>query len=154
MNEKKKAIMEAAVKLFAQKGYNTTSVQEIADSCGISKGAFYLHFRSKEALMLSIFQFYSENVQQKMAEIEHADLSSREKLVQQIEVHLQEVLARKELFVLQFREQMLYLNQEMEEFFKELHVKKEKWHATRFMTMYGEGVLLYMLICPVYLMEC
>lgn len=137
--------MEAAVKLFAQKGYNTTSVQEIADSCGISKGAFYLHFRSKEALMLSIFQFYSENVQQKMAEIEHADLSSREKLVQQIEVHLQEVLARKELFVLQFREQMLYLNQEMEEFFKELHVKKEKWHATRFMTMYGEGVRPYML---------
>ncbi|MCY8280477.1 TetR/AcrR family transcriptional regulator, partial [Bacillus inaquosorum] len=38
MKEKEKLIIETALKLFAQKGYNSTSVQEIAKECKISKG--------------------------------------------------------------------------------------------------------------------
>ncbi|MEC1731358.1 TetR/AcrR family transcriptional regulator, partial [Bacillus atrophaeus] len=62
MKEKEKLIIEAAIKLFAQKGYKSTSVQEIADECKMSKGAFYIYFPSKEALLLSMLNYYYDKM--------------------------------------------------------------------------------------------
>lgn len=44
-------LLTAAVRLFAERGYEHTSVQAIIDALGLSKGAFYHHFPSKEALL-------------------------------------------------------------------------------------------------------
>ncbi|MGV2541462.1 TetR/AcrR family transcriptional regulator, partial [Bacillus pumilus] len=44
--------------LFAKKGFSSTTIQEIADECGISQGAFYLHFKSKEELFKRDFEYY------------------------------------------------------------------------------------------------
>ncbi len=44
MKEKERLIIESAMKLFATKGVNATSVQEIVTASGISKGAFLLIF--------------------------------------------------------------------------------------------------------------
>jgi TetR/AcrR family transcriptional regulator, cholesterol catabolism regulator len=49
--ETRRAIIDSALKLFGQKGYAVTSVQEIADAAGVTKGAFYHHFESKEDLL-------------------------------------------------------------------------------------------------------
>mgnify|MGYP001180656936 CR=1 FL=1 len=58
---KKQAIMQSALELFAEHGIKMTSVQQITERCGISKGAFYLSFKSKEELILGIIeQFMSE----------------------------------------------------------------------------------------------
>ncbi|MCY7669543.1 TetR/AcrR family transcriptional regulator, partial [Bacillus safensis] len=38
MNEKKEKIIKASIQLFAKKGFSSTTIQEIADECGISKG--------------------------------------------------------------------------------------------------------------------
>ena len=48
---RKKQILETAEKLFTEKGYQTTSVQDILDELGLSKGSFYHHFESKEYLL-------------------------------------------------------------------------------------------------------
>lgn len=144
MNEKKKAIMETAVKLFANKGYNATSIQEIADSSGISKGAYYLHFRSKEELVLATFQYYSDRLQHKMVSIEHTDRSPRQMLIRQLEIQLEEILAHKEVIVMQFREQALYMNKDIEQFFREQNEARKKWHETRFISLYGERVRPYL----------
>ncbi|KMP45761.1 TetR family transcriptional regulator, partial [Bacillus cereus] len=53
MKEKERLIIESAMKLFATKGVNATSVQEIVTASGISKGAFYLYFKSKDELLLA-----------------------------------------------------------------------------------------------------
>lgn len=47
-------IMAAATRLFSQSGYDAASVAEICAEAHISKGAFYHHFPSKQALFLSI----------------------------------------------------------------------------------------------------
>ncbi len=59
---KKQKIIDAAVELFAEKGIEATSVQQITEKCGISKGAFYLHFKSKEQLILAILDYFMQNV--------------------------------------------------------------------------------------------
>lgn len=56
--KKKKMIMEKSMELFAKKGFNATSVQEITDYCGISKGSFYLSFKSKDEMIFSLIDHY------------------------------------------------------------------------------------------------
>jgi AcrR family transcriptional regulator len=52
--ETRAKIMEAAIKLFSKRGYNKASVDEICEEAGTSKGAFYHHFKSKQALFLAL----------------------------------------------------------------------------------------------------
>ena len=50
----KKDILEVAVTIFAEKGYEATSVDEIVEKAGIAKGTFYYYFRTKEQLFHEI----------------------------------------------------------------------------------------------------
>lgn len=50
-NENKNKIIEVALKLINEKGFNNVSVSEITKTAGVSKGAFYIHFESKEDLI-------------------------------------------------------------------------------------------------------
>ncbi len=51
---KKRQITEAAIRLFAKRGFDVTSVQEIALAADVAKGTVYLYFPSKEALIESV----------------------------------------------------------------------------------------------------
>ena len=54
-------LLAAAEKLFYTKGYENTSVQDILDAVGFSKGGFYHHFDSKLAVLEAICQQRAEN---------------------------------------------------------------------------------------------
>ena len=56
MNKTKRKIFEITMDLFAKKGYEATSIEEITAVVGIAKGTFYYHFNSKE----EIFNFIVE----------------------------------------------------------------------------------------------
>lgn len=47
-------IDEAALALFAEKGYEATSIEEVAERSSIATGTFYLHYRSKRQLLLAL----------------------------------------------------------------------------------------------------
>ena len=47
---RKQEILETAMKLFAEKGYDATSVEEITATVGVAKGTLYYHFSSKEEI--------------------------------------------------------------------------------------------------------
>ena len=51
-----KAILEAAVLLFSDKGYDGVSMRSVAEAAGVSKANIYHHFASKEALYLAILR--------------------------------------------------------------------------------------------------
>ena len=54
-------IIEGAAQSFADRGYRQTSIDEIARNLGLSKGAIYIYFKSKEELFVAIFaQFMSK----------------------------------------------------------------------------------------------
>jgi len=46
--ETRRVLMDAALELFAEKGFSRASMQEVADRAGVTKGAFYHHFATKE----------------------------------------------------------------------------------------------------------
>jgi len=53
--EKRKAILDAAVKVFAKKGYYGCRVSDIAEEAGVAYGLVYHYFKSKEQVLNSIF---------------------------------------------------------------------------------------------------
>jgi TetR/AcrR family transcriptional repressor of nem operon len=58
----KEEIVEAAVKVLHQRGFNATGVQDITDAAGVPKGSFYNHFESKEALGAEALERYWQGV--------------------------------------------------------------------------------------------
>lgn len=54
--EKKRAILRAARKVFAQKGFASTKMEDIAKEAGIGKGTVYEYFRSKDDIFLALFE--------------------------------------------------------------------------------------------------
>lgn len=59
-------ILEAAAQVFHEKGYESTSIQDIADSVGILKGSLYYYISSKEDLLYEIIQSVHEEALQNL----------------------------------------------------------------------------------------
>ncbi len=54
-DDKRRKILQAAVKVFARKGYFGAKVSEIARKAGVADGTIYLYFRNKEDILVSLF---------------------------------------------------------------------------------------------------
>ena len=56
--EKKEAILEASIKVFAERGWRNTKIADIAEAAHIGKGTVYEYFRSKDELFAASFQYF------------------------------------------------------------------------------------------------
>ena len=74
-------IIYEAVRLFAEQGYEKTTIQAIIDAVGVSKGGFYHHFRSKDEIVEAITEAYIvEGLEYAEQSVLQKDLSTAEKL--------------------------------------------------------------------------
>ena len=73
-------ILQAAEEIFAEKGYYDTSMDEVAARVGIAKGTVYLHFASKEALIIAIFTREMERFLQEVETILASEMTIRARL--------------------------------------------------------------------------
>lgn len=137
-------IIEAAIKRFAQKGFTSTSVQEIANDSGISKGAFYLHFKSKEALLLAILHYYFETLHTRVTEIENKPLPPRERFATQLKVLLEALIEHKEFLIMQSREQAIPLNAEVKKMIFKMHSETHNFYHRNLINIYGDSVNPYL----------
>jgi AcrR family transcriptional regulator len=55
-------ILEAAIKLFSDRGFSAASVDDICAEAGVSKGAFYHHFESKQGLFLALLDGWLKTI--------------------------------------------------------------------------------------------
>jgi len=79
--DKRNRIIEAASKVFAEKGFSGASIAHIAVQAGIGKGTTYEYFNSKEDLFFAVFQWHVEQSSQiAMANIETRGGTATERL--------------------------------------------------------------------------
>jgi AcrR family transcriptional regulator len=71
--EREQRILNAAVDLFVHYGYDKTTVDDIARQAGVSKGAIYLHFKSKDALLEGLVVREMTTYAEKWLELVEAD---------------------------------------------------------------------------------
>jgi TetR/AcrR family transcriptional repressor of nem operon len=55
-------LLEAAIRLFWEKGYNATGMAELLKAAKVNSGSFYHFFDSKEALLMAVLDWYKENI--------------------------------------------------------------------------------------------
>ena len=58
----KEKITAQSIRLFEKKGFTETSIQDIVDSLGVTKGTFYYYFSSKEELLMDIHLGYIDEL--------------------------------------------------------------------------------------------
>jgi AcrR family transcriptional regulator len=72
--ERPDELATAALKLFCQRGYHATSIDDIARAAGVTKGAVYHHFSSKEELLVSALDtFWQRTIGMARRHLERAD---------------------------------------------------------------------------------
>ena len=80
---RKKELLDAALMVFCEKGYESSSVQDIIDAVGVTRGAFYHYFNSKEEVMKLIAVKQAQNIIDICQEIaDRAALNALDKLKQ------------------------------------------------------------------------
>ncbi len=78
--DKRRLILDAAVRVFARKGYHTSRVGDIAEEAGVAHGLLYHYFRSKEELLETIFRETWRDVLDAIRTVEETDESARDRL--------------------------------------------------------------------------
>ena len=70
-DDQRDMILVHAARLFAQRGYPATSMNQVAEACGLSKATIYHYFRDKYALLISIADGHVSRLQLLVAELGH-----------------------------------------------------------------------------------
>ncbi|MCJ7702036.1 MAG: TetR/AcrR family transcriptional regulator [Anaerolineales bacterium] len=87
-NTTRQRILNAAIQVFANKGYHDTRVDEIVEASETSKGAVYFHFPSKQEIFLGLVDEFAELLQKQMEQAIHAEQGG----VNQVDAALQSCL--------------------------------------------------------------
>lgn len=92
--DRRAAIIEAAIEVFARKGFFGAKVSEIAETAGVADGTIYLYFKSKDEILISLFEEKMEaiitDLEGMLAEIE----DPRDKLRRYVVAHLELVASK------------------------------------------------------------
>jgi len=78
--EKRKLILDAAIRVFARSGYHGSRVGDIAEEAGVAHGLLYHYFSSKEQVLQTIFRENWGELLERFRAVETADESAGEKL--------------------------------------------------------------------------
>ncbi len=78
--EKRRLILDAAVRVFARKGFHTSRVGDIAEEAGVAHGLLYHYFSSKDEVLETIFRENWGVLVERIVAVEQSDDSARDQL--------------------------------------------------------------------------
>ena len=78
--DKRRVILDAAVKVFARRGFTQCRVADIADEAGVAYGLVYHYFRSKDAVLDTLFVERWDLMDEVIGEVDRRPIPAREKL--------------------------------------------------------------------------
>src|SRR5205085_6444857 len=87
-SDKRTRIMDAAIKVFAERGFHSATVAEIARGAGVADGTIYLYFKGKDDLLLRLFDEKMTELLAQAREAVQKERSAPAKLRRFIQLHL------------------------------------------------------------------
>lgn len=148
MNKRKKKIAEHSLALFLEKGIRNTSVQDIIDRAGISKGTFYNYFSSKAECVSAILeQIRYEAHLQRSELLMGKDAKDPALLIEQISIF--SALGEKRGIQALFEEILYSADEELKKLVLQHRMLELEWLAERLIEVYGEAVRPHAFECAV-----
>jgi AcrR family transcriptional regulator len=78
--DKRRLLLDAAVRVFARKGFHSARVGDIAEEAGVAHGLLYHYFSSKDEVLATIFRETWSELLSAVSDVEHSDETAREQL--------------------------------------------------------------------------
>ena len=116
-------IREAALRQFAESGYNGTSMRDIGSLVGVHAGSLYVHIKSKEDLLYQIVGEIVENGEAALQKVEEADVGAIDKLRMLARIHLRWAMANPDAAKVFEREWMRLNGAQLDE----VRHKRQQW---------------------------
>ncbi|CAM3140032.1 TetR/AcrR family transcriptional regulator [Filibacter tadaridae] len=148
MNDRKRKVLLAAQQLFIEKGFNSTSVQDILDKSKISKGTFYNYFTSKNECLIAILErARDESIVRRRELLIGQDITNKRILAEQITIRM---LVNRENNLLPIYEAVFYsADTELRDYIKKHHLGELSWLSQRLIDIYGKEAIPYATDCAV-----
>jgi AcrR family transcriptional regulator len=93
----REGILEAAARIFSEKGFHATSMQDIADAVNLQKASLYHHFSSKQEILVEILDHALDLINNRLEIVLSQSLSPDEKLRQAMISYFQTIAENKNL---------------------------------------------------------
>lgn len=151
MNDRKQHVIKMAHQLFIDRGFQATSIQDILDYSGISKGTFYNYFSSKSELLIALFKMIYKKLEQDRNDLLIGqDPSNIEIFIKQIELQMKTNRTNK---LISLFEEVIFSNDlELKQFIKRGQLRLLHWIYQRFIDIFGVSKKPYLLDCAVMFM--
>ncbi|MBU8878100.1 TetR/AcrR family transcriptional regulator [Bacillus sp. FJAT-29790] len=148
MNDRKQHVIKMAHHLFIEKGFQATSIQDILDYSGISKGTFYNYFSSKNELLIALFKMiYSKLEKDRNELLIGRDPSNIEIFIKQIELQM-EMNKTNKLYPL-FEEVNFSNDADLKQIIKKGQLRMLRWLHGRFIDLFDDSKEPYLLDCAI-----
>lgn len=140
---KRTTILETAIALFLEKGYNAASMQDMAEACGMAKASIYKVFSSKEELFTAAFVACHRRLLEQAAELDREGVkrnwTPKEKLRRKIEFQLEYFVANHHLIV-DLKELPVSTNEQFVEAWRRKKNALHAWRRELLIEAYGERI--------------
>ena len=87
--DRRQEIIDAAAEIFAAKGYDATSIQDIAEAVDILKGSLYYHIDSKEDLLFEVIQEVHESGLERLEALEKSTAPALDRIADFVRLHVE-----------------------------------------------------------------
>ncbi len=95
---RKAQIIEATIRCFQRKGYENTTIDDIAAEYGLSKGSIYCYYTSKKEILLAVFDHLISKLINEYESLVNGNISAREKMTQMAQILVDSLLRDYEKF--------------------------------------------------------
>ncbi|MGW7045613.1 TetR/AcrR family transcriptional regulator [Streptomyces avermitilis] len=129
--ERRRELLDTAAEVFAEQGYNATTVRKIADHAGMLAGSLYYHFDSKESMLEEILRTFLDELWDGYDTVLDAELGPRETLEALVTESFREIDRHRAAVAIYQKESRHLVAQERFAFLAESQRRFEKaWLAT------------------------
>lgn len=138
MVDKREEIIQSAILFFSEKGYYSTSVQEIAVDCGVSKGTLYNFFESKEELLIQVIDHSCKRLLQITMNVDFdSSLCPKERLIKKVVMQFDVVFENQSFITMLLRTFIPQGNPQIPLLVNKISVTMMNWYKNSLIEAFG-----------------